>query len=354
MKRNNVGIKTDAGIIELTSRIQGKGIALFDVSPVEEGCVFYVGKRDVSRVVSMLRQEGKKAEVTDKRSFQTLPEKILSRIGIIIGLILFAVALFFYSSFITSVSVSSVRGEEIKGLEEEIKEIISMPLIKRDVDLKELKKQICLCEGVSDAAVETDGNVLFVTVLEELPKTPMPGEEVGSKFDAVITKIDLYEGECLVKVGDVVKEGDILIKENGKTAKGDIYGRVWYTEQLIITQERIRMERTGRMEKVYVSTESEVKYGGIFRMYEKETREVILPFVIPIKAKEITYYEVEEKTEKVDFEAEKDHIISEAFEKMAARLPAERDKIKKWFLIKTVDKMKVLDLYYEIEIKISS
>ena len=72
-----------------------------------------------------------------------------------------------------------------------------------------------------------------------------------------------------------------------------------------------------------------------------------------IGVKKITYFEVAEKEETIDFEAQKEEILQRKFSEMEKSLPDSYENPKKWFFIKTVDKIYVLDLYYEVEIKIS-
>ena len=181
----------------------------------------------------------------------------------------------------------------------------------------------------------------------------MPEDVVVSKYDALVTKIVLYEGDCHVAVGQAVKRGETLIKKTDKKAKGDVYGRIWLNESRIISSEKLIVRRTGRKETYYCSLDSEHEYKGVFTEYETEKSEVWLPMAVPLKVKKMEYYEVEEIKVEVDLEKEKEETISEAFSQLERKVPENAQNAKKWFLIKTVDKKVILDLYYEVEIKIS-
>ena len=68
---------------------------------------------------------------------------------------------------------------------------------------------------------------------------------IYSKFNAVITDINIYAGNTNLKVGDLVKEGDLLI-ENNNGASGKILGKVYYTDCLIYNENQVIENKTGR------------------------------------------------------------------------------------------------------------
>lgn len=351
---DKIVVKTNGKIPFVTSLLLSEGIKIFDIRPEGNGCVFGIGRKDREKCRRILIKNNKEFNVVSERTPSALKKKILSRSGLIAGTFFVAAALGFYSTTITAIDVSGNDRIPSEDIIAAVRKEMPVPSPKNSVDTEKIRDSVCLLPGVSSASVNTEGNTVFVTVLEELPPVPIDSGDVKSKFDASITKIVVYNGEGAIKVGDAVKRGDVLISpdENG-VARGEVFGRIFLNEQIVVPKERIVVRRTGRVKKTYSLIGREIKYKGDFLLYEKSERNVWTPLVLPLKVKETTYYELEEMMEKADIEREKEGLIAEAFERLEARLPQNAQNVKKWFFIKTVDKMTVLDLYYEAEVKIN-
>ena len=131
---------------------------------------------------------------------------------------------------------------------------------------------------------------MYVYIKEELDKPdlidytkPVP---VISDYDAIVTRVVVLTGTAAVKNGDTVLKGQTLIypyltnkKENEETeeirvdirATGMVYGRVWYKESFVLSDETIITKRTGKY-KEYV-TPSYIFKGGLGRISRmKDTR----------------------------------------------------------------------------------
>ncbi len=349
---NKRRIETDGKAPFIGRLMNLSGITLFDIRQEENKCVFSVYEKDVPTVDKILFERGKECVLSEKKN--SLFKMAVRRAGLWIGLLAVMALAVVFSRCITRITV---EGNELVASETIVEvvrgELGAMPVLKSVADPERLKTAVCGIEEISDASVKIDGNTVFVTVLERLPAIKTPQGDLTSKYDALVTKVVVYEGECVTKVGETVKAGDVLIRETDKSAKGDVYGKVWLHENVAIPFSEITPERTGRYETIYCSGDKKPEYKGKFRLYERVEEEIVLRTAVPVKARKITYFEVEEKRREIDFEAQKDDILQAKFDRMEKSLPAACKKLKKWFFIKTVDKMYVLDLYYEIETKIS-
>ena len=344
-------IKTDGKAPFVGKLMNLAGITVFNVRKEEDGCVFSVKEKDVPAVEKILCEKNKKCVVSEKK--ESFFKRALNRSGLWIGLLVVMAVAALFSRCVTKISVNGNENVPTEAIVEAVAREIGLPVMKSAVDPDKLIRAVCGIEEISDASVRVEGNTVFVTVLERLPAAELPHGDVKSKYDALVTRVIVYEGECLVKAGDTVKTGDVLIKETDKSAKGEAYGRVWFHENAIIPFSEIALVRTGREETVIYTGDKKPEYRGKFDLYEVEETETVPKLPIPLKARKITYFEVEEKRIEIDFEAQKEDILRKKFDRIEKALPGPFEKPKKWFFIKTVDKMHVLDLYYEIEMKIS-
>ena len=122
---------------------------------------------------------------------------------------------------------------------------------------------------------------------------------IASK-DAYITKIISTKGENLVRSGEYVKKGDILIsgeiklydEVKGDTlATGSVYGNVWYNVSLEIPKEENRKEYTGR-ERYNLNINNKIFLKNKYKYFSQDNiREIkILGLKIKIyKEKEYIY-----------------------------------------------------------------
>jgi len=334
----------------MLSLLSLRGISLRNIREGRE-TVFTVDKEDYPAVQELLQKNGKKVAVVKDLSFRGFLQIAGARSGIFFGLILFGFALFIYGTSVTRYTVTGNENVSSDILNEVIEEEISFPTVRSEVELSCLKKRICKVDGIADASVFLQGNVLCVEVREELP---LRGEEeekdIVALFDGVLEKVTVFRGEARKKVGDTVRKGEVLIRKTDEGCEGEVYGRAWIGRRLVYMPTEIVTERTGR---------SVAEYGqssgcGAFSLFEKEEEQVLLPFSVPIYTKKTVYYELREIEKEVNFEKNKEEIISRETEKLCNSLPSDCEKVKTWFFVKTVDKTTVLDIYYEIRIKLSS
>lgn len=351
---NRIRVSTDGGSTFILGLLLANGIEAEKVENKEDGCLFGIRKKDAKKCQEVLTSRGKRFSVVTDSSFQQLKANAFKRAGLIAGMVVFFTLMTLYSLSVTRIDISGNELISSEEIEEVIRTQIKFPALKNRIDQDKIKTAVCLLHGVSEASVYLEGNSLFVSVLEELPAVKREEGDRKSLYDALVTKVIIYEGEATVKVGDTVKEGDVLVKgTEDAAARGEVYGRIWLTERIVIPSQRIVTYRTGRAKTYYSFARTKEQKKDNFSCYEVERREVWLNLVIPLKVIETTYYEVEQRQEIVDPESQKEQLMQEAFTRLEARLPEGASEVKKWFSVKTVDKIPVLDLYYEAEVKLN-
>lgn len=116
-------------------------------------------------------------------------------------------------------------------------------LKKNFKDIAEIKKQILLKypEKIEWLEIEVVGVKYVVRVeLREIPdkKEEVVQRHIVAKKDALIKKINAFEGMVVkeinnyVKKGDIIISGNILLNDETKgvvSANGEVFGEVWYT-----------------------------------------------------------------------------------------------------------------------------
>ena len=173
--------------------------------------------------------------------------RVLGRIGVPIGALIcicFAVAL---SNFIWEI--------EIVG-NHQVSDVVIRSLLKQNdvcvgskkaIDLVGLAGMLNALDGIEDSVVEIVGTTLKIEVVESVvfqPPNVSSATQIVSNFDGVVTKIIVRSGTAMVKIGDVVKCGDVIIKgefvnQAGEivpvTADGEAYGQIAYAEHKVVS-----------------------------------------------------------------------------------------------------------------------
>ena len=186
--------------------------------------------------------------------------------------------------------------------------------------------------NVSMVSAIKRGNSIVLNIKEKLLNDEYENlddlEPLKSTKNGIITNITLIQGTLLVKVGDIVKVGDELvapytIDSNGNTIpimpKASISLNSWVEGKVFQEKVEKKVERTGN----YVS-QRETKFLGVtifsnfekevnFKNYERVEKQCYLSnFILPIKYREVFYFETKCDIINVNFEDVKQKKIDEA------------------------------------------
>ena len=320
----------------------------------------------------IVRRVGCRVEIIDKKGLPFLFYRLKARKMLGFGFILFLGIIFFLSSLIWNIEIvgnERVKTEEIIKILE--KEEIKRGIIKYKID-KDYIKYLLLNEfdNLSFLSVDIKGTKLLIEMKEQdLPperiNRDVPCNIVATK-KGVILKAIARNGRAVVRKGDVVKEGDILItgvildehsqKQILVHAEGEVLAKTIYSHRIDEPTIKTIKEETGR---TYTRREFKIGDKGVqffkgeipFKDYIEEVEEV-KPFNIDvdlsIKVFVHQYKEVEIKEIKqnIDFLKQASHI--RAVEELNKQLPKDaqiQSKDVKYYL-----KDDILSTYVTLEV----
>ena len=158
-------------------------------------------------------------------------------------------------------------------------------------------------------------------IINQKEKENRPRNIVASK-DAMITKILTSKGESIVRSGDYVKKGDILISGNIKLyeevkgmvpATGAVYGNVWYESEIKVPLEKEIINDTGK-NRYNLNINNKILLKNKYRYFRQDNiKELnILGFKIKIY-KEIEYNKKTIKLTNEELETEVFAKLQESF-----------------------------------------
>ena len=218
------------------------------------------------------------------------------------------------------------NGQKIENIEQDLESVgLNTGRLKTKINTKEIINKIRLQrKDVAWMGIELKGTNAIVKLVKSDEKPEIINENeycsIISDKAGIVTKINAQTGTANVKVGDTVKEGDILINGwmEGKYtgiryvhAKGDIEAKVWHTKYKKIPYNATQMQETGKMENKYaikinnfvINFYKNLSKFKIYDTIETENKiKIFSDFYLPISLLKRTNKELEEVQKKYDIE----------------------------------------------------
>ncbi len=334
--RGYVIMRVKGGALEsFVNAASAQGICLWDVVRLDQrSLAAKVYLRDLPRVGRILRSVGCAGRVERKVGVPFFVRKLVRRRGLAAGAILFSMALYLLSSFVWFVDVRGLVRERPETVREFVAGEGARPgVLRRSVNPNALSRRILAqFPDFAWVGVSVRGTRLMIEIVEKtLPDVARGIADVVAAEDALITNLIVLSGEPLVREGDTVTKGQVLIagvargREQAVSAKGIVLGRVWRTYREVVPLVRSVETPTGRVARTrrVVVWKASVRIGPAaspFESYALEERVRVLPFAwarrLPVRIEETTYREVERRVEV----ARGDEVAAQLREKARAAL----------------------------------
>lgn len=278
-----------------------------------------VSIKDFKKIREIAKKTKCKVKIQSKNGLPFLLHKYKKRKVFFVLLILIIFTIITVSNFIWNIEIV---GTDKIPKEELIKDLNECGLTigknKATVNTKDIINDIRLKrEDIAWIGINLKGTNAIVEVVEADKKPDIINEDelcnIVAKKDGVITKINSQNGTSLVKVGDVVKQGDILIggwlegKYTGTRyvhAEGEVQARVWYTQKQTIDLNYKKRIKTGQSETKYSVSVNNFqinfykklpKYKNYDTICDNKKLKIFSNFYMPIELKKTIYEEVQEE-----------------------------------------------------------
>lgn len=323
----NVLLTAEGGNIERFLTEITRICDIYDVERQNDGKIIF--RTDYKNVGNIFAFADEKCyNVTVIRSSGLIPAArgLLKRAGLIAGAVLFLCLLTLSYLTVYRVEINVSGGEYNTALiEEKLDESGLVKRFKTAVDLKELQKFIYLnFEDISYVSCSMQGGCIKIEVVPSLVyQSDSARDEITASFGGVVDRVMVYSGTALVKKGDIIAPGDVLISGDIGGVKvpaiGEVYVRNTLTTTLEVKTVRQEYVRTGNYVENKVLDmllfQSKVHASAVpYAHYETEESEYYLfgGSLLPFKMKVTRYYELTSETVNIDFESEKSIHIEKA------------------------------------------
>ena len=292
---------------------------------------------------------------------------VLSRPFLLVSVALAITSVILFNSFVFGYTIRGNRLVNTSRVAEVLHSFgADRVVLKRKIDTGKLEKEVSAIEGISFASVRLSGSRLIVEVEESLPlETPDEPrfEPITSLYSAVVTRIVAESGTPVVRSGDRVAVGDLLISptyfftegEAPAPARGEVWGIVTYRKEVILPLYTAESVLTGEVYRTRSVTLFGKRIGGEeappFDEYEVSEREVYRGVGVVVREK--IYRRRTSATLYHDFDAEAANLRAAALADLLLSVPFyARERGKVVAEQKKLDNVLYIVLYYTVEQRI--
>lgn len=189
------------------------------------------------------RKTNVRCRITKKKGLPFITHKYRRRVGLLIGALLFAAVLAISSQFVWSITITGneeVSTEEIYQALEEYG--LKIGARKSAVDYRILEEHVMIkLDKLSWMGIITKGTSVLIQVKERI----MPPEfialdtpcNVKAAKDGFIIRLEVYEGKTIVKSGNSVLKGDLIVSGIMEDSRGNSIAAVHARAKVIAQTE---------------------------------------------------------------------------------------------------------------------
>lgn len=331
-----------------------------------------VSIKDYRKIVKIAKQTKCKIKIKSKKGLPFIFNKYRKRKIFFIFLSIIAIGILSLSNFIWNIEIvgnKNISKEElIKTLEEEG---LKTGLLKSKVNTKDIINKIRLDrDDLAWIGIEINGTNALVKIVEADKKPEIIQEDdycnIIATKPGIIVKTNAINGTALVKEGDVVKEGSLLIggwlegKYTGTRyvhANGEVQAKVWYEEKQKVSLNQVISSKTGNEETKYSVKINNFQINfyktlSKFKKYDTigETKKIKLfsDFYLPIEIIKITNVELVENQVKYSKEDARSKALGAAKKILDEKVNNKENLVNTYINYNETDEYIEAQLIYEV------
>jgi len=241
-----------------------KGVKIKNVNRIDITTIsLEIGYGEYKEVENAAKKCKGKIRIVNREGLIFLIIRVKKKISLIIGSLVFLGGLYVLSTHIWAIEITTKQNVAPFEIRKELTELGIKPgLSKNDINVYTLEKKIeDINSNILWIRARIEGSTLKV-VIEEKVTPPIINKDTISKdciakMDGEIKRIYIKSGTTNLVSGNMVKEGDVLIKgvegkEGGEylvTAKGTVVANTFYEKEMEVKISGSKLEKTGEKDE---------------------------------------------------------------------------------------------------------
>lgn len=302
-----------------------------------------VNLRDYKKLEEVSKRVGGRIKVSGRKGIAFFLMKFKRKTMLGGGIFIFLCLIYYLSTYIWAIEIESEKYVSPFEVRQALYGLGIKPgLSKKKIDTNVLEDKIQnVNPNITWVRARMEGSRLRIKIAEKTPPPKITAKEgvndIVAKYDAEIIRIYSVNGTPVVKAGDLVKKGQILIKgvegkegqEYPVAAQGDVFAKTF--------QEDIKEIKTTGIEKVYTGNKDSsifINIAGV-KIYIKKATKNFPTYDKMVSNKKfyniIDYYETEEREINIDV----NKAVDEALDEIKRNKEKELDKKSKILEVKS-------------------
>lgn len=247
--KDRLKVKIDGlNLNKLINEFLKNDIIIEELQIKQRRIAFFVNNQYKTKIELICKKYHKNYKIIQNNFIFNIAKYIHRYFGVFMSFVLCFCYMFSFNIFVSKINLSykfEMHYDIDKVEEFLIKNNIYSGMLKSDVSSQKIESLIISnFSDISACSVKLSGGVLDIIVYPSIAANKLNKQDLISKYNAVVSSVDVYAGVAKVDVGDVVKVGDVLI-ENYNGASGEIYGKVIFEDYLIYNENQTIQEKTG-------------------------------------------------------------------------------------------------------------
>ena len=362
-------VKIKVGVLNSQTffkKMQSKKVVFKQIIKTNDGFEFCVSFIDYKKIKNYCKKTNMQFQVLAEFGLKSFCFGLLKRSGIFVAISIWLIFALSFSNNVFDVYVKSESknfGDKQSQILLQVDELVTNEINNGNKNLRNLERTVISnFNEISTCSITKNGIYYYVSI------TPVVTEqlikEITSDYYCKIKEITLASGQSLVKVNDIVKPGQVLVKSietnSGKVepAKAYIKADAWIISSVYFDENGFETIRTGKTFSSKVINFFAINVGKFkaspFAVFEDEISVTCASTnnFLPINIVTKTYYELKVVSKKLEFEQEKDKLYKKAKELAVSQLPEGVLNYETKFVVTQEDTKYKIDCYlkflYEI------
>jgi similar to stage IV sporulation protein len=313
--------------------------------------VVKVDSSDYAKIKEYCDRTGCKIRIIDKKGLRFFALRFKDRVALLLGVFLFSLILYYLSTFIWKINITSDGSISPYEIRKELKDLGIYPGIsKSKINTATLEETLLKTGNLIWAKLRINGSILEVSIAERQTPPEITDEnaitDLVAKRDCLITRIYTTSGTASVKPGDTVKAGQkVIIGLQGKEgntvtvpAKGEVMATTWYESFENVKGYATKKIRTGNKIVNYYLSFGQASFCiknnlNNYKSYDRMEEGSLF-------IKRITFYETKEEKENLNIK----DLVDKTSEKLFNNMILSLDKSVK-LVDKKIDYTEINDEY---------
>ncbi|NLN47746.1 MAG: sporulation protein YqfD [Clostridiales bacterium] len=302
--------------------------------------------KDFFRIRDIVKRTNSSVSIQEKCGMPFKIKVMRKKKLLFFGLGALFIFLYILSSYIWMIEINGEGNIKAKVILDELSSAgLKVGIRKTKVDKRDIENKVLISlPELTWVGIEIKGTKAYVTVSERLIEPEFVNIEEPCNIiavkNAVIEKILVLNGDGIVKDGDTVEKGQLLVtgiieRENIDTryvhAMAKIFAKTWYEDVEEIALKQIDYKKSGRTKKIYsleflgksIRKKLIIPYEDYNKSVTEEFIFVFGDYVFPIKLITIVFTELKPIEKYLDIETAKERCLKRLTEKTKLQYPKD-------------------------------